>query len=49
MDFLQKYLNGVFELPLPRNTQKLTKQKGHESVFGVGWFLGSESNSLAGA
>jgi hypothetical protein len=22
MDFLQKYFNGVFELPAPRNAQK---------------------------
>jgi hypothetical protein len=27
MDFLQKYFNGVFELPLPRNTKKRTKKK----------------------
>jgi hypothetical protein len=27
MDFLQKYFNGVFELPLPRNAQKRTKKK----------------------
>jgi hypothetical protein len=27
MDFLQKYFYGVFELPLPRNTQKRTKKK----------------------
>jgi hypothetical protein len=27
MDFLQKYCNGVFELPLPRNAQNRTKKK----------------------
>jgi hypothetical protein len=27
MDFLQKYVHGVFELPLPRNAQKRTKKK----------------------
>jgi hypothetical protein len=26
MDFLQKYFNGIFELPLPRNTQARTKK-----------------------
>jgi hypothetical protein len=28
MNFLQKYLCGVFELPLPRNAAKRTKTKG---------------------
>jgi hypothetical protein len=35
MDFLQKYLSRVFELPLPRNTQNRTK-KIKKKVFGVG-------------
>jgi hypothetical protein len=26
MDFLQKYFNGVFGLPLPRNAQKRTEK-----------------------
>jgi hypothetical protein len=30
MDFLQKYFNGVFELPLPRNAQKCTGKKIQE-------------------
>jgi len=28
-DFLPKYCNGVFELPLPRNAQKRTKKNSH--------------------
>jgi hypothetical protein len=27
MEFLQKYVYGVFELPLPRNAQKRTNKK----------------------
>jgi hypothetical protein len=43
MDFLQKYFYGVFELPLPRNAQKRTKQKIQgEKKFGW-WVGGSES------
>jgi hypothetical protein len=30
MDFLQKYVYSVFELPLPRNAQKRTKKKVKE-------------------
>jgi hypothetical protein len=41
MDFLQKYLKGVFELPLPRNAHKHTKKKVENKTFGVGWFLES--------
>jgi hypothetical protein len=41
MDFLQKHFNGVFELPLPRNAQSLTKKKTRETksrvVGGCGW------------
>jgi hypothetical protein len=29
-DFLPEHLNGVFELPLPGNAQKLTKTKSQE-------------------
>jgi hypothetical protein len=36
MDFLQKYFNGVFELPLPRNAQKRTKTMSRKKIFGVG-------------
>jgi hypothetical protein len=40
MDFLQKHFYGVFELPLPRNAQKRTKQNCQENQkIGVGWFL----------
>jgi hypothetical protein len=37
MDFLQKYLWGVFELSLPRNDQKRTKDKSQEKrkIFGL--------------
>jgi hypothetical protein len=39
MDFLQKYVYDVFELPLPRNAQKRTKkQKSREKK--VGWWVG---------
>jgi hypothetical protein len=38
MDFLQKYFNGVFELPLP-NAQKRTK-KAKEKKVGR-WVVGS--------
>jgi hypothetical protein len=34
MDFLQKYVYGVFELPLPRNAQKRTKKKSQEKKVG---------------
>jgi hypothetical protein len=37
-DFLPKYFNGVFELPLPRNAQKRTKKKNQEKK--VGWWVG---------
>jgi hypothetical protein len=39
MDFLQKCFNGVFELPLPTNAQKLTEKKnqGKKSRIVVGW------------
>jgi hypothetical protein len=38
MDLLQKYFNGVFELPLPRNAQKRTKQKSQgKKKSGGGW------------
>jgi hypothetical protein len=36
--FLQKYLRGVFELPLPRNAQKRTKTTSQEKK--VGWWVG---------
>jgi hypothetical protein len=36
MDFLQKYFNGVFELPLPRNAQKRAKKKAKKkNVLGL--------------
>jgi hypothetical protein len=38
MDFLQKYFNGVFEFPLPRNARKRTKKKCQEKK--VGWWVG---------
>jgi hypothetical protein len=38
MDFLQKYFNGVFELPFPRNAQKRTKTKVKGKK--VGWRVG---------
>jgi hypothetical protein len=41
MYFLQKYFNGVFELPLPRNAQKRTKKKIKKKKFGW-WVGGSE-------
>jgi hypothetical protein len=41
MDFLQKYLYGVFELPLPRNAQKLTKKKSQGKKKSEGWVGGS--------
>jgi hypothetical protein len=36
MDFLQKYFNGVFELHLPRNAQKRTKNKRRKKSA-AGW------------
>jgi hypothetical protein len=39
MDFLQKYLYGVFELTLPRNAQKRTKKKS-QGKKKVGWRVG---------
>jgi hypothetical protein len=36
-DFLQKYVYGVFELPLPRNAQKRTKKKCQEKKSAGGW------------
>jgi hypothetical protein len=38
MDFLQKYLYGVFELSLPRKTQRRTLKKNQEKD--VGWWVG---------
>jgi hypothetical protein len=40
MDFLQKYVYGVFELPLPRNVQKRTKQNQEKKT--EWWVGGSE-------
>jgi hypothetical protein len=40
MDFLQKYFYGVFELPLPRNAQKRTKNKNKAKEKKVGWWVG---------
>jgi hypothetical protein len=40
MDFLQKYVYGVFELPLPRNAQKRTKTKSQEKKKSEGWVGG---------
>jgi hypothetical protein len=37
MDFLQKYFDSVFELPLPRNAQKRTKKKVEEKKSDGGW------------
>jgi hypothetical protein len=49
MDFLQKYLCGVFELPLPRNAQKRTKKKVKKKKSGGGWVsLGFSKNALGG-
>jgi hypothetical protein len=39
-DFLPKYFNGVFELPLPRNAQKRTKKKVKKKKTKVGWWVG---------
>jgi hypothetical protein len=36
-DFLPKYFYGVFELPLPRNAQKLTKKKAKKKKSDGGW------------
>jgi hypothetical protein len=41
MDFLQKCVYGVLELPLPRNAQKRTKKKSRKQKFGW-WVGGSE-------
>jgi hypothetical protein len=41
MDFFQKYVYRVFELPLPRNAQKRAKKKSEKKKWGVGWFLES--------
>jgi hypothetical protein len=38
MDFLQKYIGGVFELPLPRNAKKRTPKKSPEKK--VRWRVG---------
>jgi hypothetical protein len=38
MDFLQKYVYDVFELPLPRNAQKRTNKKAKKKK--VGWWVG---------
>jgi hypothetical protein len=38
MDFLQKHVHGVFELSLPRNAQKRTKNKFKKKK--VGWWVG---------
>jgi hypothetical protein len=35
MDFLQKYLYRVFELPLPGNAQKRTKNKSTKNILGL--------------
>jgi hypothetical protein len=37
MDFLQKYVYGVFELPLPGNAPKCTKKKSDGGWGGVGF------------
>jgi hypothetical protein len=37
MDFLQKYVYGVFELPLPRNDQNVLKKI---KKIKVGWWVG---------
>jgi hypothetical protein len=42
MDLLQKYLYGVFELPMPRNAQKvlknaLKKKSRKKKSDGGGW------------
>jgi hypothetical protein len=37
MDFLQKYVHGVFELPLPRNAQKRTKNNSRKKIR---WWVG---------
>jgi hypothetical protein len=36
MDFLQKHVRGVFELPLPRNAQKRTYKKNKKKSRLVG-------------
>jgi hypothetical protein len=45
MDFLQKCLYGVFELPLPRNAQKRTKNKCQEKMH-LGLVGSSEFNQI---
>jgi hypothetical protein len=47
MDFLQKYFNGVFELPLPRNAQKRTKKKVKKKSSDGGW-VGLRFSKCAG-
>jgi hypothetical protein len=37
MDFLQKHYYGVFELPLPGNSQKRTKKKSRKQNSAGGW------------
>jgi hypothetical protein len=37
LDFLQKYVDGVFELTLPRNAQKRTKKKSKKQKSDGGW------------
>jgi hypothetical protein len=39
MDFLQKYLYGVFELPLPRNARKRTKKNAEKKSRLVGGWV----------
>jgi hypothetical protein len=52
MDFLQKYVYGVFELPLPtwpRNAQKRTKTKSQEKKSRmVGGWVGDLVNVWGG-
>jgi hypothetical protein len=45
MDFLQKYLYGVFGLPLPRNAQKRTK-KQFKILFYLGLVGSSKINQI---
>jgi hypothetical protein len=48
MDFLQKYVYGVFELPLPRNAQKRTKKKCQGKKKSDGGWVGLRFSNCTG-
>jgi hypothetical protein len=45
MGFLQKYFNGVFELPPPRNAQKRTQKNSQETNSAVGGWVSDLANA----